>query len=61
MDEKKKTDVKYLTSLVLAVADKDDDVKHLQFTVVQERESGKIRCFFDVIDPSKIKLQVDEM
>lgn len=53
MEEK---NVKYLTSLALAVNDLDDQVRHIQFTVVQEVESKELRCFFDVVDPTKIKL-----
>lgn len=55
MEEKKK-DVRYLTSLAMAVADPDGEVHNLQFTVIQEVETKKLRCFFDVVDPSKIKL-----
>lgn len=58
MEENKK-DVKYLSSLALAVNDIDGNVKHLQFTIVQEVDSKQIRCFFDVVDPSKIKLADD--
>jgi hypothetical protein len=60
MAEEKKIEVRYLTSMITAVPDKDGLVKHLQFTVVQEVESGKIRCYFDVVDPSKIKLKEDD-
>lgn len=50
-------EVKFLTSLALAISDIDDDVKHIQLTIVQEIESKKIRCFMDVVDPSKVKLE----
>lgn len=63
MAEKKedsKIEVSYLTSIITAVPDIDGLVKHLQFTVVQEVESKKIRCYFDVVDPSKIKLKEDD-
>lgn len=56
MEEEKKSEVKYLTSVALAVNDCDDNIKHLQFTVCQEIETKEIKCFFDVVDPSKIKL-----
>lgn len=55
--EEKKIEVKYITSLALAHVDKDDAVRHFQITIVQELESGQFRCYFDVVDPSKIKLQ----
>ena len=59
-EEKKETiEVKYLTSLITAVPDVDGEIKHLQFTVVQEVDSKKIRCYFDVVDPSKVKLAED--
>lgn len=50
------TEVKYLTSIALAVNDAFDEVKHVQLTIVQELESRQIRCYMDVVDPSKIKL-----
>lgn len=54
--ENEKKEVKYLTSLAFAIRDIDDAVKHLQLTIVQETESKEIRCFMDIVDPSKIKL-----
>lgn len=54
--EEKKVDVKFLTSLALAVPDMNDEIKHVQLSIVQETESGEIRAFFDVVDPSKVKL-----
>lgn len=54
--EQKKVDVKYITSVAMAVV-VDDEVKHLQFTVAQEIESKQLRCFFDVVDPSQVKLK----
>ena len=57
MEEKEsKIEVKFITSLALAVNDIDCDVKHIQVTVVQETESKKMRCYFDVVDPSKVKV-----
>ena len=61
MAEEKKIEVKYITSMITAVPDKDGVVKHLQFTVVQEVESGKMRCYFDVVDPSRVKLADDSV
>lgn len=55
MDEQKKIDVKYLTSLAFAFP-VDDEVRHFQITIVQETESKNFRCYFDAVDPSKIKL-----
>lgn len=57
MEEKKEKAVKYLTSLAMAINDMDENVRHIQLTVVQEVDTKEIRCFFDVVDPSKIKLQ----
>lgn len=54
-----KIEVKYLTSLALALRDVDDEIKHVQLTLVQETESKQIRCYMDVVDPSKVKLQED--
>lgn len=49
-------EVKYLNSLAMAIIDKDCNIRHVQITIAQEIGSGEIRCFFDVVDPSKIKL-----
>lgn len=54
-----KIEVKYLTSLALALRDVDDEIKHVQLTLVQEIESKQIRCYMDVVDPSTVKLQED--
>lgn len=48
--------VKYLTSVAIAVNDVDDNVKHCQFVVVQDLETKELKCFFDIVDASKIKL-----
>lgn len=58
--DNEKIEVKYLTSLALALRDLDDAVKHVQLTIVQEVESKQIRCYMDVVDPSKIKLQEEK-
>lgn len=58
--DNEKIEVKYLTSLAIAVRDLDDVVKHVQLTIVQEVESKQIRCYMDVVDPSKIKLQEEK-
>jgi len=59
MSETKKenpvVEVEYLTSLALAVP-VNGMVKHVQITLVLEKDSGEIKCYFDVVDPSKIKL-----
>lgn len=55
MAEVKKIEVKFITSLAMAV-DTLDGVKHVQLTVVQEVESKELRCYMDVVDPSKVKL-----
>lgn len=56
-EEKKTIDVKLIQSIALAVNDVDDNVQHIQITVVQELESKKFRCYFDVVDPSKVHIQ----
>lgn len=56
-DEKKTIDVKMIQSIALAVNDIDNHVQHIQITVVQETESKSFRCYFDVVDPTKVKLQ----
>lgn len=53
MEEEKK-EVKFITSLAIAVNDVDDSVRHIQITVVQETESKLFHCYFDVVDPSKV-------
>lgn len=55
MPEEKK-EVKFITSLALAVNGLDDEVSHIQLTIVQEVDTKKFRAFMDVVDPSKIKL-----
>ena len=55
-DAAKPVEVKFITSFICAAPDIEDKVKHLQFTVVQEVESKKMRCYFDVVDPSKVKV-----
>lgn len=49
-------EVEFLTSLAMAVPIKGT-VKHVQITLVLEKDSGEIKCYFDVVDPSKIKLE----
>lgn len=50
-----KNRVKFITSLALAVTDIDEDVRHIQITVCQNVETKEFQCFFDVIDPNKVK------
>lgn len=50
-------EVKFLTSIALAVNDVDDVLRHVQLTIIQEIDSKDIRAFMDVVDPSKIKLK----
>lgn len=54
-----KTEVQFITSLACAVIGIDGETLHLQFTVVQEMETKKVRCFFVVVDPLKVKIQPD--
>lgn len=54
--EKGLIEVEYVTSMVISVKN-GDGFDQLQFVVNREKESGKYRCFFDVVDVSKVKLQ----
>lgn len=56
MNEEKKIDVKFINSLAMAVTDIDGNMQHIQITLVQETESKKFRCYFDVVDPSQVKI-----
>lgn len=53
--EEKKREVKFINSLALAVTGVDEEVSHLQITIVQDVETKKFELYFDVIDPSKVK------
>lgn len=60
--EKKSPEVKFITSLALAVRDKNDEVQHVQITLCQNIDDDAWRCFFDVVDPTKLpKFQEDEL
>lgn len=54
--EKKEVDVKFLNSVAIALNDVDGNVRHVQITIVQETESKQFRAYFDVVDPTKVKL-----
>lgn len=60
MSETKKenpvVEVEFLTSLAMAVP-VNGTVKHVQITLVLEKDSGEIKCYFDVVDPTKVKLE----
>lgn len=58
MSKKKVDEVKFLTSLALALP-VNDVVKHVQITLVQVGKTDELRCYFDVVDPTKIKLAED--
>lgn len=56
-EEKKETKVTYLTSLALSVPIKVDDgdqFRHIQLTLVQVDGTDEIRCYMDVLDPTKL-------
>lgn len=55
-NEKKVPDVKFINSVALACNDMDEQLRHFQITIVQDTETKEFRAFFDVVDPSKIKL-----
>lgn len=54
--QEQKNEVKFINSFALAAVDKDSNVRHFQIVIVQEIESGEFRLMFDVVDPTKIKL-----
>lgn len=54
-EQKEFTEVEFVTSLALSVPN-GESVDHLQITFVRGKEDGHYRCYFDVVDPSKIKL-----
>lgn len=51
--EKKVESVSYLTSLALAVPF-DDGFRHVQLTLVRVDGTEEIRCYMDVLDPTKL-------
>lgn len=55
-ESKKQKEVKFITSLALAVNGVDDKVNHIQLTIVQEVESLEFHAYMDVVDPSKVKI-----
>ena len=55
--ENEKREVKFINSIALAAPDKDSVVRHFQIVIVQDVENGEFSVMFDVVDPSKIKLQ----
>lgn len=52
-------DVKFIQSVSFAVRDIDEEIRHLQISIVQETETKLFRAYFDVVDPSKVKLATD--
>lgn len=58
-EKEKVLEVEFLTSLAMAVP-VGDTVKHVQITIVREMESGDLKCYFDVVDPSRVKLAKEE-
>lgn len=53
-------EVKFVQSLALAVNDIDGQVRHIQLVICQETNTKEFRCYMDVVDPSKVKLQLNE-
>lgn len=51
--KKEVTNVTYLTSLALAVPF-DDGFRHVQLTLVRVDGTEEIRCYMDVLDPTKL-------
>lgn len=48
--------VKMLNSVAIALLDKDGVTRHVQIVIGQFIDDGKFVCYFDVVDPSKIRL-----
>lgn len=61
MSKEKKQEVKFINSLALAAVDKDSNLRHFQIVIVQEIESGEFRLMFDVVDPTKVKLDESDV
>lgn len=55
--QKNPPEVRFITSVALAAPDMDGVVQHFQISICQDVESKSFRAFFDVVDPSKVKLQ----
>lgn len=60
-ESKEMKEVKFITSLALAVNGVDEKVSHIQLTIVQDVESLEFRAFMDVVDPSKVKIDESGM
>lgn len=55
--QKKQPNVQFINSVALACNDMDGNLRHFQVSIVQDVDTKEFRAFFDVVDPSKIKLQ----
>lgn len=60
MSEEKKQELSFLTAVSLSTNDVDGKLLYLQFSVFQDTKTKEVRCFFDVVDPTKIKLKEPE-
>lgn len=49
-------EVKFIQAMTLSVVDKDNEVRHIQLSIVQNIDDGLFQVFFDVVDPSKVKV-----
>lgn len=54
--QKKQPNVQFINSVALACNDMDGILRHFQLSIVQDVDNKEFRAFFDVVDPSKIKL-----
>lgn len=54
-EEEKKEDLRFVTSLVTAFPD-EGQLRHFQFSVFHVEGTDLYRCYFDVVDPSQVKL-----
>lgn len=52
--KEKQPNVKFITSVAIAVNDVNDVVQHLQLTVCQDVDTLDWKVFFDVVDPTKV-------
>lgn len=55
-NEKNVPDVRFINSVALACNDMDGELRHFQIIIAQETDSKLFRAYFDVVDPSKVKL-----
>ena len=53
-NEQKQPEVKFITSLAIAVNDIDGQLQHIQIVLSQDVDTKQWRLMFDVVDPTKL-------